>query len=134
MSTHPESLLNLPVNNPPTLSPGQDGGATGDRVDPAQKTELTLNPSKEFARKLILEAGITSKGIPFITVAVYVRNRYIGGINSMLSEASYLDITSNSHCHSFLCVDRGPTYQVTEAEVARIRATFPQLRVREGQS
>jgi hypothetical protein len=96
---------------------------------PAQKTGLTLMPSKEFPRRLMLDMGISSHGIPFITVVLYVKERYIGGINTTLSDASYLDVSSNGHY--FLCVERGPTYQVSDAEAVRIRATFPQLRVRE---
>lgn len=101
-------------------------------VTTAQKTELTLNPSKEFPRQLDLAMGITQHGLPYLTVVVYVKNRYIGGINSDLSDASYLDITHSGN--NFLCVERGPTYQVSNAEAARIRTAFPQLRVRKGQS
>ncbi len=123
--------LDLSANNPAAISQSQAGAICGQvqpTVTPAQKTELTLNPSKEFPRRLILEIGITSHGLPYLTVAVYVKNRYIGGINASLSEASYLDITTSGH--SFLCVERGPTYQVSDAEANRIRATFAQLRVR----
>jgi hypothetical protein len=95
----------------------------------AQKTELPLDPSKEFPRRLVLDIGLTSHGLPYLTVALYVKDRYIGGITAKLSDASYLDLTTSGHC--YLCVERGPTYRVSDAEAARIRATFAQLRVRE---
>lgn len=98
-------------------------------VTAAQKTELTLNPSKELPRKLFLETGITRYGIHYLAVTVYVRNCYIGGVRATLSETSYLNVTPNGT--SFLCVERSGTYNVSDAEAARIRAAFPQLRVRE---
>lgn len=93
----------------------------------AKQIELELKPSKDLPRRMKLR--VYGEPDPWLSISLCGRSHgYLGGINVALSEC-YLDVTQ----FPFLAAGRdAATYCVSTTEAARIRATFPQLRVREG--
>jgi hypothetical protein len=121
---NPESPLNPAVHNPLSLSPTQDGGAIGDRVQSAARTthykaELKLDPTPKLPRRLtiqLLQSGET------LWVHLSARNHQPLTSGHCPLRDCYLALGE----HPALCV-RESDFRVTPAEADTIRATFEPL-------